>query len=378
AVVVALASWVIVDHATGGHTHGLGDAASAGGHRHSGSPIADDDPLLLEIRRAIDDGGTRAGLDLLERRVEERPALRGMSHQYVHALGRYVYETSDDPARAFGSCDDRFEGGCYHGVLQGYFEDNPGFTAGDVAGLCDELGADAGLDLEWQCLHGLGHGLTLFFDHEVNRPLEYCDALGSNWDRRSCYGGVFMENVIWGQALRSGQETIPGAAVLSDDPQYPCNQVDEAYRNDCWLMQSSTILDLVGWDFAAAFAECVRAPDAYVTTCHESMGRDIAGYTLHEVDRAAELCLLADDTWVAHCFSGAARQFVDWYAETGPAFELCAAAPSGREWLCHSAVAQTADFYWRGDQERLRAECAKAGDRRWIESCEQAAGANAS
>lgn len=374
--VVALASWGIVDNSAGGggHAHAAGvGAPGGGGHHGSAGPIAADDPLLLDIQAAIDTGGTTAGLDLLERRAAADSAVQALSHQYVHALGRYVYLTAPSPARAFGSCDGRFEAGCYHGVLQGYFEDNPDFTGQDLDGLCAELGADA-LELKFQCLHGLGHGLTLFFDHTLLRPLRYCDFLSVGWDRKSCYGGVFMENVLWGQTIRGGQTGSPGESAIAEDLQYPCNAVVDKYRPDCWLLQTSTILDVLAWDFRAAFQECGRAPDPYVPICYQSMGRDISGYTLAEPVRSAELCRLGDAEWMGECFAGAARQLVYADAQTTDAFELCNRAPSAVQATCRTAVAQMANFFWRADPARLRAECARAGDPRRVAECEQAAG----
>ena len=370
AAVIAFSAWGIADHAGGGHVHGA--AGLAGSHHHSAGAIPEDDPVLLDLQAAVRDGGAAGGLDLLETKVAANPSLSGLSHQYVHAVGRYVYVVAPSAAEAFSSCDDRFEGGCYHGVLQGYFEAHPDFDGGDIAGLCGELGAGSGLALEWQCLHGLGHGLSLFHDHDLNRALELCDALGSGWDRQSCYGGVFMENVIWGQNVRSGQVASPGAAVISDDPQYPCNALAERYVPSCWQMQTSTILDLVDWDLEAAFAQCDRA-GFYASACLESMGRDIAGSTLHDVARSAERCAVAANDPEGWCFAGAAKQFVDFHAEAGPAFELCAAAPADSP-ACRTAVGQMVSFYWRDDPVRVSAECAKAGEPDRVEACEAAAG----
>ncbi len=367
----------IISASIRGHGHGgTSEAAATGGHHAgsptSGTPIAPDDPLFLELKEAVGGGGAVAGMDLLERRAAEDPRVKGLSHQYVHSLARYHYEVSPNAATAFTTCDGRFEGGCYHGVLQGYFEDNPGLSRADVAGLCDQLGAGAGTALKWQCLHGLGHGFSLLFDHNLLRPLRYCDFLRAEWDQRSCYGGVFMENVIWSQSSGGGARST-GEGVIREDLHYPCNAVAEKYQTDCWLMQTSTILHLVNWDFAAAFASCDKAEKRYVGLCYESMGRDIAGYTVHDPVRSAELCLQGSDVWRGSCFGGAVKQLVDFYGGTEEALEMCRSSPGETKPLCYHALGQIASFYWNEDPQRIRVECAKAADPRWIAVCTQAA-----
>lgn len=374
AVVLALTAGGIVKEGLTGHVHGgAGELSlSAGGHDdHSGSPIDADDPLLLELEDAVREGGAVAGMDLLEERAANNPDVQRLAHQYVHSLARFHYEISPDAGTAFTSCDERFEGGCYHGVLQGYFDDNPGFTGPDVANICADLGATANLDLKWQCLHGLGHGLTLNFDHNLLRPLRYCDFLAEEWDQRACYGGVFMENVIWSQNVKGEQAT--GEGVVQEDLHYPCNAIADKYKADCWLMQTSTILPLVDWNFAEAFKACDSAERIYIPFCYDSLGRDIAGYTVHEPTQSAQLCLQGRRQIQGSCFSGAAKQIVDFYGGTDEAFQMCASAPGNAGHQCYQAMGEMIYFYWSEDRARMRQECAKAGEKEWVRTCESSA-----
>jgi hypothetical protein len=372
-VVLALTGGGIVRDGITGHVHGgLGELSlTAGGHGHSGSPIDANDPLLLELEGAVRDGGAVAGMDLLEARATTDQDVQRLAHQYVHSLARFHYDFSPDPATAFKTCDDRFEGGCYHGVLQRYFEQNEGFTGESVAGVCDELGATSDLDLNWQCLHGLGHGLTLHFDHNLLRPLRYCDFLAVQWDQRACYGGVFMENVIWSQNVKG--ESAAGEGVVEEDLHYPCNAIGKRYATDCWLMQTSTILPLVQWDFAAAFASCDQAGREYVSLCYDSMGRDSAGYSLHEPVATGNLCLGGQERMQGYCFSGAAKQLVDYHGGTDQAFLMCSSAPGSVKAQCYQAMGEMIYFYWSEDPARMRQECAKAVEQELVRACELAA-----
>jgi hypothetical protein len=376
ALLLLFAAGGIVSASIGGQEHGGNDemAAAAGGEHSSGSPIAPDDTLLLEIKDAIRAGGAKAGLDRLEAAAAESTEVRTLAHQYVHALGRSVYDELPNPPAAFASCDSRFESGCYHGVLQRYFEDNPNFTGGDVARLCSTtLTPGSNQNLRFQCLHGLGHGLTLFYNHNLLRPLRYCDFLSTEWERRSCYGGVFMENIVWAQRPANQQQLLDGESVIPEDLHYPCNAVAEKYRSDCYFMQSSTILWLNGFDFGAGFAECDRAPGKYVDLCYRSMGRDIAGYTLHRPAPSHDLCTQGARNYIGSCLAGVAQTLINLDGTTDGAFRFCGmAARDVEKYFCYQAIGYSVNSV-AGGADQQRAECARAKDPRWVAVCRQAA-----
>src|SRR6185369_728631 len=98
---------------------------------------------------------------------------------------------------SFSHCREAYASGCYHGVLEGYLSSRASVTAEDVGALCGSLGESGKTDwLKFQCVHGLGHGLTMYYDHDILKALLLCDALKSSRERDSCYGGVFMENIV--------------------------------------------------------------------------------------------------------------------------------------------------------------------------------------
>lgn len=381
---VAFTSAALVSAATGGHhvmpggeqMTGLAHAemGGAGGH-HSASPISPDDPVVRQLRASLQSGGTIAALDKLENLSSQDGSVLTLSHQYVHELGRMVYESYPEPSQAFSSCDQRFESGCYHGVLQGYFEEHPDFTGQDITGLCRNVAAASNTNLNFQCLHGLGHGLTLFFNHNLLRPLRYCDFLADSWQQKSCYGGVFMENIVWSQSPESERSLAPGETVIEEDPHYPCNSVAEKYRWDCYAMQSSVILYLNGWNFEEAFAECDQAERAYISSCYYSMGRDIAGYAKHDPRQSRELCLLSEVPYREWCFDGAARTLVNLEGTTEGAFDMCLHAPQDSKQRCYLAIGEMA-LAQSSDPTFLEQDCGKALEPLGEKLCLESSGAN--
>jgi hypothetical protein len=104
----------------------------------------------------------------------------------------------------------------------------------ELNSICSNLpGRDTRSFNYYNCVHGLGHGLMYVEGHNLFKALELCDKLTDDWDSESCYGGVYMENVI-----ANGKDHI-SKYLKEDDLLYPCNVVDEKYKQQCYLMQSS-------------------------------------------------------------------------------------------------------------------------------------------
>ena len=107
----------------------------------------------------------------------------------------------------------------------------------------------------FQCLHGLGHALLFFSRYQLAQSLEVCDVLPESWSRKSCYGGVFMENVF---------NATPETRDLSPtDYHYPCNKLAAKYRGECYVMQTSRMTEM-GLVTERIFQECEK-PASFAT-----------------------------------------------------------------------------------------------------------------
>jgi hypothetical protein len=129
---------------------------------------------------------------------------------YAHAIGLAASPSPDQVGETFRRCRPSFQSGCYHGVIQTYFSSLAG-DGGQVGSeavndLCaDYRDSDADRWLLFQCVHGMGHGLTAIHGHHLPSALADCDLLRDAWEREGCYGGVFMESIV--------EATVPHHAV---------------------------------------------------------------------------------------------------------------------------------------------------------------------
>jgi hypothetical protein len=221
----------------------LDDAALGGGDTRIPADSAPEARALLaecgdrEGQEKID--CYQAGLTLELGKVGVRPTMTTLdhlalldgdisrdAHVYAHHVGIEAYRMSPDVTETFSSCTESFSSGCYHGVIQAHFEDRGSADAETVGALCDPYRDDEqGRWILFQCIHGMGHGLTMFFGHHLPRALEACDLLSDNWDRQSCYGGAFMEN---GMAATMPHHPAMMLASARDGEDAPSDRGDEA------------------------------------------------------------------------------------------------------------------------------------------------------
>ncbi len=357
----------------GEHGHGGSESSAMGDDHHGGEggdhagALLDDDPLLEEMDGILTSQGTEAAFARLTEAIAADPAVQGLSHVYAHNLGMRSFQYYGSAGAAFPHCDASYESGCYHGVLQGYFDANPDFSPKDVATICDEAagGPEYGF-VRFQCIHGLGHGLTMFYDHDLAKPLRYCQFLRDGWSQDSCYGGVFMENIVYSQAQQQTGGTFEDT-FIREDPLYPCNVVNDRYRHSCYQMQTSVILPFVNYDYPAAFDECEKAPGKYVLVCYSSMGRDIAGATLQNATESVAKCSLGDPKYVQACISGAAQTFVNIEGKTEGGVEFCTATPEHLKTPCYNSVGSMLISIFTDESQRAL-ECEKV-EPAYVKAC---------
>lgn len=262
-------------------------------------------------------------------------------HQPAHEIGRAGYQISQ--AEAFEACSAACHSGCYHGAIEVFLQERGTENLPtDIKDLCDTFGSRFG---RFECLHGVGHGVTAYLDYDLPEAIKSCQRLGDWFMTRSCLGGMFMENILAGQGLGakgSGHTTD----WTSEDPYFPCNAIDQDgdVQTECYMMQTSWMLWLNGYDFTALVEECLSTPEIYQSTCFQSFGRDAAGHTLRNPARITELCALVPKSsdWLQRCTIGAVNVIIDFWGPglQGQASELCRALPDDQKTVCYRTIGQ--------------------------------------
>ena len=269
-------------------------------------------------------------LQLIERFEAEDPELRRDCHPVVHAIGRETFRLKGNIHDSFSACDQTCHSGCYHGSVERFLRGDDIYSEGykhpsqaelkqKATAACD---ANTPLRLRYQCLHGLGHAILFFAAYQLQSSLDICDALSDDWSRSSCYGGVFMENVS--NSANEKKNFSP------TDYHAPCNQLADQYRRECYIMQTSRMMEM-GLSMERMLQECAKA-GAYRVPCAQSIGRDLSNEARMGESRAvAQKCELAEDDNRLACMRGAVYALVDNTWDGRYAMPFCAAFGSNTD-----------------------------------------------
>jgi hypothetical protein len=250
---------------------------------------------------------TKDALALLQCYADADPLIRSSCHPVSHAIGRQTFVVHGTIDSSFAACDQTCIAGCYHGVMERFLRGDS-----DSQGVISlsEIQAKAVTacaptlknPYKFQCLHGLGHAIMYYTGYSLKPSLTVCDALSEDWDRRSCWGGVFMENIVGADSsLRDLSPT---------DYQYPCDSVDPKYGNECYMIQTSRMTEM-GLGTPEILKECQKAGQ-WRPICIQSMGRDLSNMVFSDSPRAAAaLCELGEGEDRASCTRGIVYTLVD-------------------------------------------------------------------
>ncbi len=305
------------------------------------------------------------------------------SHAIAHDLGRFAYQAYGyDITLTLGECSYEVFQGCLHGALQIFFDDVAGQGGKVDKETIRSTCAAATSDFEiYACLHGVGHGVMLYTNYKLHQSLDMCSWLDTWFAQHSCYGGVFMENVVGytdslnptaagGHQGHGGHSEPPTFWVDPQEPTYPCNVVADAYKDPCWRMQTSLILKFNNGDFVATAKVCEES-GPYRLACYNSLGRDAAPWANRDPWRMSQHCSYGAEDAQASCVEGFSAGEVLQENNPDAGLTLCSKLPEKHKEPCYRAVAtQAARMY---TTEEVTAFCNKVPQNH-REACTTAAG----
>lgn len=338
------------------------DDKTISGCEQQGSP----DCLRQAFANVAYRDGPKKALELLARDDLSISGVHADCHQIAHAIGHGgLAHYKGNAARALSQGAMTCNSGYYHGVIERAFAGVPRDRVVKIARrLCTEPSVTKEEFLLYQCVHGLGHGLMIYSGLDLPWSLKACHKLQKDFDRVSCTGGVFMQNLMPGMGRTR--------YLKQSDPIYPCNAVAERDKVYCYLMVTSRILAVDGHNWRKTAAWCRRSEPAWVKTCFESYGRDASGTSQYQASRTVQLCLQAGPN-AADCIYGAARDYGNNYAGGRQATRLCTAAPARYRPRCYQGIGTILGALHRLGSERSTA-CDTVTPKRYRRNCYRGAG----
>ncbi len=274
--------------------------------------------LLDSVKLTTDEGRLRfwlivlGGNQLMDKLIADTEGGSKVDcHQEAHLIGRSNFEIFK--SKAFFKVNYGCHSGYLHGAMEAFIKQNgEDRLISKVERLCNGFRTDFS---RFECLHGIGHGLTAYQNYDLPKALEMCYELSNSYAQRSCFGGVFMENIM----VAEGHGATPGHTTkwISQDPHFPCNSVDQSdpVQHECYQMQTSRMLHIFNYNFQPIAQECQRAPSKTIGTCFRSLGRDIAGQTLRDPDKIIQTCQITPPEYYKECITGGLNVIIDFWGE---------------------------------------------------------------
>lgn len=226
----------------------------------------------------------------------------GSPHDMAHLVGQLIF-------RKYGLgglpiCTPVFAFGCYHGLMEVAFDkDHPEkfvTTILDAQRGCQELG-DENNPSYWSCIHGMGHGVITYEEHDTGKALNDCDLLTERV-RTYCYDGVFMELSI----------SAAANFYKRTNPLYPCNAIGDQYRSGCARAQARVMQTRLGLPLPAVAQACRESGDETIRYhCIDALGYGAAqSHLTSSIAISAECDKIANKDDAAQCKAAAAGELV--------------------------------------------------------------------
>lgn len=149
-----------------------------------------------------------------------------------------------------------------------------------------------------------------------------------------------MENI-----MAESDPSHPSRYLRADLPLYPCTDVEERYKTQCYLRQTAYALKTRDNDFAVVFALCAELEEGSSPACYRGLGRNAAVRSIrYSISEAAEtnstgaLCALGEDEEArSNCVAGAVGIFIRYYHDDARARALCESLEAGPRAVCFRA-----------------------------------------
>lgn len=281
-------------------------------------------------------------------------------HEVTHYLSRSEFERLGSIAKVYAQCDSTCHGGCYHGTLEAYLKaknlkDND--LKKEFVKVCGRIEDHPSPLVFNECFHGLGHAAMFIKDMELKESLQLCDTISSQEYRERCFTGVFMEN-----SSSSTSFDHQSKYIRSDDPNYPCNSLEEKYQPLCWQYQSSYFSILSGQDWNKVANLCLQIPEKYQDRCFRTIGTNQVGFTQNMQKMKADCNLMPTEHFQDICVTGVVSSLsYRFVGDVQKMVDFCSIVDPEHKESCYKQIG-TGLSDWDANKDLAKDNCRKIQD----------------
>jgi hypothetical protein len=253
-------------------------------------------------------------LDSLREQIKKDDKLSHSCHAIVHEIGHEAYEMYGSFSKSMQYQDELCNSGYLHGIIESIFSETK-----DILKTMNSICGASTIQnfANWQCYHGIGHGLMFFTENNVPDSVKLCEVYIDTFARASCINGVYMEN------FGVDQDTHVSAYVDKNRPLYPCNEKTTFYKEDCYVYAPTYYLFVHKNDYKGALRMCRDAEAKYRLICVSGVGSQAMKDNSNNPKLVERICLTGKISQIGACISGMATLAVNHYGSTTPVRSLC-------------------------------------------------------
>ena len=266
--------------------------------------------------------------------LQEAPTLNIDVHAQAHAFGEALYEV--EGIEGLSTCDPSFEFGCYHSFFGVAVNEEGIETLPNFARVCK----DKYQNMSLPCQHGIGHGVAVYTDYDLEAALKLCDTI-SDMPTGGCSSGVFMEYNFHTMQITGSERYL---RPHDGDDYKPCATLSQKYQPSCYLEQVQWWENIYEFDYEKIGQLCANLPgdsEANYFACYHGIGNYVADHHRRVTDDVIETCgLMPDEQSVALCHEGASWLIREGGEGMEEASKMCAALEGAYKEACFDKLGQ--------------------------------------
>lgn len=264
--------------------------------------------LEQELRRK----GAAGMISLLKQEMAGDASVARECHPLLHHMGHAAYQHYGSFAEAMAHQDEFCNSGFTHGIIEAAFlESDDWLETMQLA--CPS--SDTNKYRQWQCYHGVGHGVMYAQGRDEVKSLAVCETLPSDAAKDSCVNGVFMEKFIVVDHMGKRRKNTPDYSFCRTQP--------AKYKPDCYLYAPTAYLQRNLNAYDQAFRRCNDVEAGYKNICADGTAGQAMKDNISRPAIVAEICKRVDPRFRIACAQGAISLYMHHHASSEKGARLC-------------------------------------------------------
>jgi hypothetical protein len=244
----------------------------------------------------------REALQKLQEDINSKVEIANNCHPIAHKLGQLAFEKYQSFSEVIVFQNSLCNSGFIHGVIEGRLKGSRDITT-DISGLCNQKFRNH--FEEWQCFHGIGHGVMYFTNNNLPISLQYCSTLDTSSQQQNCANGVYMENFNTNLALHSSEY------LKADNSFYPCNDPDFPYKNVCYYSAPIRALDLNQDNYLKTYNDCLEIDSQYINPCIAGIAGNAVKKNFNDVWKVEDICNSFNENYHETCIRSMISMYIN-------------------------------------------------------------------